>query len=249
MNKFTRLIGFLILMAGLAADVSAEETIYDPSRERQIPIKIYLPDIVCETTQCPVAFLSAGYGVSHLKYNFIANFFNQRGYLIISVGHELESDPPLSVRDDLFETRLENWNRGAVSLAFLVQYFKRLQKDESYLENYNFGNITLIGHSNGGDISSLFAIKHQNTVDTLITLDHRRYPLPRDTSIKVLSLRASDFPADDGVLYSENELALGFRCVTRLEKARHNDMVDWGPEWLKRSITSKIDDFLDGNCR
>ncbi len=217
------------------------ESITDSSRNRVIPIKKYFPKDTsrCKTkTPCSVALLSAGYGVSHEKYTFIADYLTQQGYLVVAVRHELPNDPPLSVSGNLYETRAENWQRGADTLSFVQRTLK------SAMPNYNFDQVMLIGHSNGGDISS-WLINHGATFATqLVTLDHRRVPLPRDKNIQVLSIRASDYPADPGVLYQANELDKS-HCVVKVDNAKHNDMSDYGPAWLTTAIIEQLEKFID----
>ena len=225
----------------------AGERVYDESRDRHIPIEVSHPlekEQCNETQKCPVALLSAGYGVSHTKYTFLSEQLNQLGYMVVAIGHELENDPPLSVSGNLYETRSENWMRGAETLNFIKN---RLA---STYQNYNFNDLLLIGHSNGGDISSWLANAGKNYIDTVITLDHRRVPLPRRKDINVLSIRGSDYPADDGVLPSPREARKYSMCVTEIPKSRHNNMSDYGPQWLKDEINRVIDNFINGTgCR
>lgn len=220
------------------------QTVTDPSRDREIPIETYFPDnaVNCSpTARCAVAMLSAGYGVSHKDYQFLTKTLNRAGYLVVAVGHELPSDPPLSVEGSLYETRAENWQRGADTLSFIRAHFK------TQLPAYNFDKVLLIGHSNGGDISA-WLINHGATfADHIITLDHRRVPLPRDPKIKVLSIRASDFPADPGVLPNNEELKKYHSCVVTIAKAKHNDMSDEGPHWLKHSVAQMVTAHLNGS--
>jgi len=61
----------------------------------------------------------------------------------------------------------------------------------------------------------------------------------------VLSIRASDFPADKGVLPTVSEQQKFGSCVVTIPKARHNDMEDDGPEWLKTKINALIVGFLE----
>ncbi|PWK53179.1 alpha/beta hydrolase [Pleionea mediterranea] len=234
--------GIVIFIACWMNSVNAE-TIYDKSRDRAIPIEISFPGDIekCTTkTKCPVAFLSAGYGISHLKYTFISNQFNQLGYLVIAVGHELPNDPALSVSGNLFETRSENWSRGAQTLDFLKNAMsERFNK-------YNFEALTLIGHSNGGDISAWLGNEEKAYIRKIITLDHRRVPLPRNKNIQVFSIRASDFPADRGVLLTDKEQEKFNGCIVKILKAKHNDIADFGPLWLKKKINFLIESQLNG---
>lgn len=222
-------------------------TLLDNSRKRQIPTKLYYPDNKQRCSQeksCPVALMSAGYGLAHNDYTFLAKTFTQSGYLVVAIGHELPGDPALSVSGNLFETRSENWQRGAETLAFIQKTLKQA------LPGYNFDALTLAGHSNGGDISAWLANGWLNKKDkayikSIITLDHRRVALPKTEDISVLSVRASDFAADKGVLPSPGEQRLFGSCVVKIANARHNDMSDSGPDWLKRKIQYIVSQYLN----
>ncbi|MCG7555305.1 MULTISPECIES: alpha/beta hydrolase [unclassified Pseudoalteromonas] len=223
--------------------VLAAETVIDPARDRAIPVETHLPtdtNPCSKAAPCPVALLSAGYGVSHTDYQFLVKTLNRAGYLVITVGHELATDPPLSVEGNLYETRAENWQRGADTLVFIHDYFK------PKFTTFDFEHILLIGHSNGGDISAWLINHGAKFVNQIITLDHRRVPLPRSLDVKVLSIRASDFPADKGVLPSRTEKHKYQDCVVTIASAKHNDMTDEGPSWLTDKIAQILADHLAG---
>ncbi|WP_281558301.1 alpha/beta hydrolase [Thalassomonas sp. RHCl1] len=240
---------FILLTTFVFSFFSRAENIVlvDKSRNRQVPTELYYPknkQLCTRASTCPVVLLSAGYGVAHGEYTFLAETFTQSGYLVVAIGHELPGDPALSVSGNLFETRSENWQRGAVTLAFIQQTLK--QK----LPGYNFDALTLAGHSNGGDISAWLANgwlneKHKAYINSIITLDHRRVALPKTKDISVLSVRASDFAADKGVLPTPGEQKLFGSCVVRIADARHNDMSDAGPDWLKQKIQYIVSQYLN----
>ncbi|GAA0349553.1 alpha/beta fold hydrolase [Bowmanella denitrificans] len=240
-------VNLTILLALFWVNAGQAVTVFDNSRQRSIPVEIILPSTEQQCSQakpCPVAFLSAGYGVSHLDYEFAVRPLAALGYLVVAVGHELPDDPPLSVSGNLYQSRQENWIRGAETLRFLQRELP------AQYPAYNFNHLLLIGHSNGGDISTWLANQDNVSIKALITLDHRRVPLPKNGNIAILSIRASDFPADDGVLPSENEQQRDGSCVIKIASARHNDMTDAGPSWLKDNIAVIITDFMQRrSCR
>jgi pimeloyl-ACP methyl ester carboxylesterase len=235
--------GILFFIIFWATSLNAE-VIFDAARDRSIPLDISYPVDVepcSSSSKCPVALLSAGYGVSHLEYQFLSKQLNQLGYLVVAVGHELPGDPPLSVSGNLYETRSENWMRGAQTLDYLRNQLM------TRFESYDFNRVLLIGHSNGGDISAWLANENKAYVRRVITLDHRRVPLPRNEGIQVLSLRASDFPADEGVLPSSSEQEQYGMCVVTIPNAKHNDIADFGPAWLKEKINAVVRRYLTGH--
>lgn len=226
----------------VAGAVSAEE-IQDKIRNRSIPVEISYPSDISNCTvenKCPVAFLSAGYGVAHTKYTFLTEQLSELGYMVVAIRHELPEDPSLSVEGNLFETRSENWIRGAITLSFLKD------KLESRYPNYAFNELLLVGHSNGGDISAWLGNKDKPYVKSIITLDHRRVPLPRTKEISILSIRGSDFPADDGVLPTVQESTDYDICVIEIPESKHNDMSDDGPTWLKEKIAGLVKNYISG---
>lgn len=243
-------LSFYPLLAALtfSGAVSAKSiTLVDNARERKIPAELYYPDkqqLCTQKQPCPVVLLSAGYGVPHSEYTFLAETFTDSGYLVVAIGHELPGDPALSVSGNLYETRSENWQRGATTLAFVQQSLKQ------QLPGYNFDALTLAGHSNGGDISAWLGNNGKNYIKRIITLDHRRVALPKTKAISVLSIRASDFAADKGVLPNSKEQALFGSCVVTINNARHNDMSDQGPVWLKEKIQQLVSQYLEKrlNC-
>ncbi|WP_211183368.1 alpha/beta hydrolase [Thalassotalea sp. Y01] len=217
------------------------DRIEDGKRGRVIPVELTLPvqPEQCQANnKCPVVLLSAGYGMAHNQYSFLATWFSQQGYLSVAVGHELVGDPPLSVTGKLYKTRSENWIRGAETLDVV-----RTQLS-GQLSNYNFDELLLVGHSNGGDISAWRIKQSTQHISGIITLDHRRVPLPRNSDIKTLSIRASDFAADQGVLPTRDEQLRDGSCVITIADAKHNDMWDGGAEQLKADIIAIIKAFL-----
>ena len=234
--------GALAFFVFLSSMVHAEE-VYDESRDRMIPVELSYPKAHAHCTsehKCPVAFLSAGYGVSHTDYAFLSSQLAGLGYLVVAIGHELPQDPPLSVKGNLYETRSENWLRGAVTLDFLKN------KLQPRFQHYDFERLTLLGHSNGGDISAWLGNEAKPYIQTIITFDHRRVPLPRTVSINILSVRGSDFPADQGVLPTEKELSVYGDCIVSIPESKHNDMSDHGPVWLKEKMSDIVTGYLNG---
>ena len=222
------------------------QIIHDEARHRDIPVTLYFPNTnnCNKNAPCKVAIFGAGYGMANTDYTFLAKQLNQQGVLMVSIAHELANDPPLSREQPFVKTRNENWQRGAQTVLFVRQALK------SQYSEYNFDAVTLMGHSNGGDISALLANQGHSFIDAVITYDHRRVPLPRTKDIKILSVRASDYPADDKVLPTQAEQLQFNSCVVSIANARHNDMADHGPQWLKQQMSLVTAEFLHGkSCK
>lgn len=218
----------------------------DTVRGRDVAVQLYFPigDHGCvESRSCPVAFLSPGYGLPHTSYSFLAEVLSARGYLSVAIQHDLPTDPPLTGKGNLVEVRTPAWQRGAANLRFVKDELSKIYP------NYDWSALALVGHSNGGDISAYLLGNTPHFAQQLVTLDHRRVPLPRDPSLQVLTIRGSDFEADPGVLLSETEKASSGTCIVEIAGSRHNDMHDAGPSQLKAQISAVLRRFLvDRGC-
>ncbi|KTG20429.1 hypothetical protein AUR67_12180 [Pseudoalteromonas sp. XI10] len=228
-----------LTLSGQTAFANQTETLFDTERARDIPVTITAADSKCTIKKkCPVAFIGAGYGMAHTDYQFAQQAFHQHGYFTVEVAHELKGDPSLNPEPPYMTTRMENWHRGVQTLEFLaVELAKRYPA-------YDFNQLTLFGHSNGGDIAALYAAIYPAKVSKLITLDHRRMLTPRNKNIAVLTLRGSDYPADNNVLLTPQELAVYPVTQIKLKDSRHNDMYDGGPKALVALMSKELNAFL-----
>ena len=201
---------------------------------------IYTPVITqtcTDTTPCPVAILSPGYGLSGSHYSFVTKDLNRLGYLVIVLqdsagGLKMDPDAPVSPQ--------------AQAIARMTSKSISTMIDETAgrYPQFDWRHLLLVGHSLGGDASAQFAADNANRVSSLISFDNRRVALPRSEGIHVLTIRASDYPADPGVLPNEVERRLYSTCVVRIAGSRHNDMQDAGSEQLKAKMISAINSFL-----
>jgi len=95
--------------------------------------------------------------------------------------------------------------------------------------NAAYDHLTLVGHSNGGDISMFFAKEHPELVSKVITLDNLRVPFVLSDKMKILSFRSKDpnFQTDPGVLPTAQQAKQdGIDIVNT--KFQHTDMSDRG---------------------
>jgi hypothetical protein len=198
-------------------------------------------EAMAEMIELPVAVLSHGNTVKNTEYSFLANLFAARGYMVISIQHDLETDAPMVTKTgEEYVGRRMQYNRGISNIMFAIDELKK-----SY-PNADYRHLTLIGHSNGGDISMYFAKLHPDLIKKVVTLDNLRVPFVTDGKIKILSFRSKDpvFKADPGVVPDDEICAKAGIKVVRTE-FRHNDLSDRGPDNVKASIGAKVEEFLD----
>jgi len=188
----------------------------------------------------PVAIISNGNTVRNTEYSFLANVLAARGYLVASIQQDLPSDPPLVTKIGLpYVGRLDVYKRGEANILFVLGELKTLQP------NADYDHLTMVGHSNGGDIAMFCAKEHPELVSKVITLDNLRVPFVVHDKMKILSFRSSDpnFKTDPGVLPSPQQAkADGIDIVTT--KFQHTDMSDRGPDAVKETIQETLDRFL-----
>lgn len=213
---------------------------YDSSRNRQIPVAIYTTE---KSRKRPrIAIISHGYwqnrGLPYLDYNYIANALAGQGYLVASIQHELPGDPLIPTTGPLYESRLPFWERGVANILFVIEKLK------AEFPRADLTNVTLIGHSNGGDMSMLFATKYPAKVANVISLDNRRVIIPRTSKPAILTLRSSDQPADKDVLPTVEEQRKFGITVVKLPATIHNDMDDRGTFRQKDEMLDQMLNFL-----
>ena len=148
----------------------------------------------------PLAIISQGNTVRNTEYSFLANVFAARGYFVVSIQHDLPTDAPLVTKvGSLYVGRLKVYERAEENILFAMSELKKIQPNAEY------SHITLVGHSNGGDISMFFAQQHPELVKKVVTLDNVRVPFVTDGRLKILSFRSKDpnYRTDPGVLPSD----------------------------------------------
>src|SRR5882762_3493700 len=187
-----------------------------------------------------VAIISNGNTVRNTEYSFLANVFAARGYLVASVQQDLPTDPPLMTRIGLpYVGRQGVYERGEANILFVLGQLKKLQPSADY------GHLTLVGHSNGGDISMFCAKRHPELVSKVITLDNLRVPFVLNDKMKILSFRSKDpnFKTDPGVLPTTQQAEAEGIDIVHTE-FQHTEMSDRGPDSVKERIQATLDQFL-----
>ena len=189
----------------------------------------------------PVAILSHGNTVKFTEYSFLANVFAARGYIAISIQHDLPTDPPMVTKvGELYVGRQPQYLRGVANITFAVEQMKNVQP------NADYDDLTLVGHSAGADISMYFAKLYPERTKEVVTLDNLRVPFVTGGKFKILSFRSKDpvFKTDPGVIPSEEvRKKAGIEVIQT--GFQHNDMRDTGPDEAKASIQGMLDKFID----
>jgi alpha/beta hydrolase fold len=221
-------------------------TFYDPARgDRPVAVDIAVRrdkemQAGVGMITLPVAIFNHGNTVKFTEYSFLANVLAARGYMVVSIQHDLATDAPLVTNvGELYVGRLPVYQRGVANIVFAIGQLKKIQPNSDY------DHLTMVGHSNGGDISVYFAKMYPDRVRKVVTLDNLRVPFMTDGRFKILSFRSRDpvFKADPGVVPDEQECEKAGITVVKTGY-QHTDMSDRGPDEVKASIQGVLDKFL-----
>ena len=189
----------------------------------------------------PVAILNHGNTVKFTEYSFLANLFAARGYMVASIQHDLATDAPLVTKvGELYVGRLPQYHRGVANIRFAIDELRKVQPSADY------DHLTMIGHSNGGDISMYFAKLYPEQIRKVVTLDNLRVPFMTDGRFKIISFRSRDpeFKVDPGVIPND-EICKKAGITVVQTSFQHNDMRDTGSDEAKTSIQETLDKLLD----
>ncbi|OAF17299.1 hydrolase [Bradyrhizobium centrolobii] len=220
-------------------------SLFDAARQRPVTVELavrrdYETKANLGLWKLPLAIISNGNTVKATEYSFLANVLAARGYIVASIQQDLPTDPPLMTHvGQPYVGRRQVYIRCEANILFALGELKKRQ------ENAAYDHITLVGHSNGGDVSMYVAHQHPELVSKVITLDNLRVPFELNDHLKILSFRSKDphFVSDPGVLPTpEQAKARGIDIVHT--GAQHTEMSDRGPDSVKEKIQATLDRFL-----
>jgi hypothetical protein len=192
----------------------------------------------------PVAIISNGNTVRNTEYSFLANVLAARGYLVASIQQDLPTDPPLmTVVGQPYVGRRPVYLRCEANILFVLDQLQKIQPNAYY------NHITLVGHSNGGDVSMYVAKQHPELVSKVVTLDNLRVPFVLSKRLKILSFRSKDpnFRTDPGVLPTAAQAKSDDIDIVNTG-ALHTDLSDRGPDSVKERIQATLNRFLSNSA-
>ncbi|MFP3590649.1 alpha/beta fold hydrolase [Chryseobacterium sp. SIMBA_038] len=217
-------------------------TMFDKNRNRKIPVAFYHPEKGIKNQQ--VVIFNHGYGANkggdYFVYSYLTEKLAYSGYFVVSIQHELPTDELIPTDGKPQIVRMPFWERGAGNILFVLNELKKSKPELDYQ------HITLIGHSNGGDMTALFANKHPDLVYKIITMDNRRMYLPRTSTPIVYTLRSNDYPADEGVLPTKEEQEK-YHITVQSTNINHGKMDDKGSDDDKQTLSDLIIKYLNEN--
>jgi hypothetical protein len=220
-------------------------SLYDKARQRPVAVDLavrrdYEMKADNGFNKLPIAIISNGNTVKNTEYSFLANVLAARGYLVASIQQDLPTDPPLMTKvGEPYVGRKEVYMRCEANILFVLGALQKMQP------NADYDHLTLVGHSNGGDVAMYVAHQHPELVSKVVTLDNLRVPFVLSKNLKILSFRSKDpnFRTDAGVLPSAAQATKdGIDIINT--GALHTELSDRGPDSVKEKIQATLDKFL-----
>ncbi|MFL9832704.1 alpha/beta fold hydrolase [Chryseobacterium terrae] len=216
-------------------------TMFDKARNRKIPVAYFHQNAGTRMIKQQIVIFSHGYGANkggdYLIYSYLTKNLASKGYFVVSIQHELPTDELIPTEGKPQIVRMPFWERGTENILFILNELKKAKPE------LNYQHLTLIGHSNGGDMTALFANKYPNLVYKIITMDNRRMYLPKTSKPKIYTLRSNDYPADEGVLPTIEEQNK-FNITVQNTNINHGNMDDKGSDTEKNTLNFFIERYL-----
>lgn len=216
--------------------------LHDASRNRDVPVELAISRRAELKARLlglkpKVAIVNHGNTVKNTEYSFVGDVLATQGYLVACIQHDLPGDPPLSMQGFPFVGRLPSYQRAEKNILFAIGEIKKRYPDP------DFDTVTMLGHSQGGDITMYFAGHHPEMVTRVVTLDNIRVPILMAGKAKILSLRSSNFKPDPGVVPTEESAQDADVEVVNTE-FQHDHFSDRGPEMVKEKVKEVLARFL-----
>lgn len=211
--------------------------LWDKANRRVVPVLLYAENIYSGKNR-KLVLLAPGYGIRNSDYSYISSHLATQGYVVASVQYELPGDKEIDRSGNIYEALMPVWENSVKSFLFVIHYLK------NKYPNLDCQNLTLIGHSRGGDVLVLFATKYPELVTKLISLDNGHMPLPRTKKPVVYSLRAYNTFPDSSVLPTPEEQKEFNITIIEPLGISHIEMC-FGTDAQKEEMNGYIDGFLN----
>lgn len=235
-----------------------ELNLKDESRSRSIPTLLYLPDNKIQNHK--IVIFSNGYQeqatladpktiLGYKKWQYLAEYFTSKGYIFISIQHDMLGDndgiETLDPKDNQAEARKHLWIRGEKNILFVISEIRKQYHD------LNFNNFIIAGHSNGADIARFFSNNRPENISHVISFDGRRCPIAPYTKQRILMFEALDTSTDIDVIPDEGTTTFPKRkdlewVIIKPKDAMHiSYRDDQITDSLKKYVLKSLNFFLD----
>jgi dienelactone hydrolase len=187
-----------------------------------------------------IVLINPGNKVAMTDYSYLAVELASHGFFVVAIENQLKNDPKLTIRKPLIETRMPAWQRGVDNNLAVIEELK----DQDYSTSLDFNNITLIGHSLGGDTVMLFAKEYPDLAKNIVSLDNLRIDFPNQDKPKMLILRnqkRQDNPSTKEDMARAKKFA---HQLIFIEGAAHRMFSDEGNNPVKSQINKAVVNFL-----
>ena len=247
---FLTTLPFVITCSVKTQAVSSEDypvkldtlTFFDQKRNRKIPVAVYRPLTKQIIPNRQVVIFNHGYGMNkggdYFMYSYLTEKLASKGFYTVSIQHELSTDKLIPMEGNIQIVRRPFWQNGSDNILFVLHELKKTKPELDYK------HLTIIGHSNGGDMAALFGNQHPNLVYKIITMDNRRMFLPRTSVPKIYSLRSNDYPADNGVLPTSEEQEK-YHMTIQPTAINHGHMDNKGSQDEKKTLSDFVLKYLE----
>lgn len=257
MKKIPHLILFLVCLINMQTAISQgskssatpgvvkELQLLDSLRGRKLPVVLSSKTDPAKLHAVDVVIFSpgTGVGIDYKSYTYLTEHLSKKGYLVISVQHNLPSDVSGQTADEFTVTRSPNWEAGVMNIEYLIENLPVLYP------GLKIKSVTLIGHSNGGDISMLYATQHPEKLSKVISLDNRRIPIPSIKSPIICSIRSSEEPPHEDLLPTKEAIVENKMRIIYLKNIKHNDMDQSGSQQKHDRILKAVDACMSARWR
>jgi predicted dienelactone hydrolase len=147
---------------------TVEQTWHDAARDRDVPVRIYLP---AGSGRCPLIIFSHGLGGSREGYGYLGEAWASHGYVVIHVTHIGSDTSVLRDAPPGMRAKMEAMQRAANNLqnainrpkdvSFAIDESLKMDKEEGPLHGrIDAEKIGVAGHSFGGYTAMAIAGQH-----------------------------------------------------------------------------------------